>query len=101
MALASKTTGGRLHTRALRTAAWHGVLSSRGRALRHARSCGMHTGNASHTCHTHLCLRRTKPNRAFAACKPIVAYTKGPSPGDLLPGQALLFGNENIYVFFR
>ncbi|KAG2448373.1 hypothetical protein HYH02_006955 [Chlamydomonas schloesseri] len=40
-------------------------------------------------------------DRAFAACKPIAAFTGGPSPSDVPAGHRLLFGNENIYIFYR
>lgn len=40
-------------------------------------------------------------DRAFAACKPLVAYTGGPSASDVPPAHHLLFGNENMYIFYR
>ncbi|GFR40981.1 hypothetical protein Agub_g1646 [Astrephomene gubernaculifera] len=40
-------------------------------------------------------------DRAYAACKPLYVYTGGPSASDVPPGHHLLFGNENIYIFYR
>ncbi|KAG2499920.1 hypothetical protein HYH03_002207 [Edaphochlamys debaryana] len=46
-------------------------------------------------------LSDARADRLFAACKPLAAFTGGPSPNDVPPGHHLLFGNENIFVFFR
>ncbi|GIL73116.1 hypothetical protein Vretimale_4724 [Volvox reticuliferus] len=40
-------------------------------------------------------------DRAYAACKPLAAFTGGPSASDVPLGHHLLFGNENIYIFYR
>ncbi|GIL66555.1 hypothetical protein Vafri_20047 [Volvox africanus] len=40
-------------------------------------------------------------DHADASCKLLAAYTGGPSANDVPLGHHLLFGNENIYTFYR